>query len=376
MIRFSVPGGQCAVSKNGHLLYSRGFGYVDAQNPGQGHPPVVEPNALFRIASSSKPITAVAIMALIQTGALKLDDRAFDILHDFTPPPGQKPDPRLHTITVRQLLEHSSGFVNDPFDVQFDGLRIAADVFGQPRPATNVDCVRYMMGRPLGFAPGTSYSYSNAGYNALGRIIEHITKLPYGEAVNELVLTPLRIHGMALMTRTSPSHRLPNEVFYVDGAQYLDGYPIYEDDPEVRRYSYGGYDGTAIDAHGGWIANAADLCHFLNGVGGKSGKQILSRETVKIMLARPNNPFWKGKDHYYALGWNVTPGVVTLSHAGAITFGTASVVIRIPGEITMAAVFNHLDADIGAMVGGLGDGLRQVANGITMWPSHDIGPAA
>ena len=251
MTRFAVPGAQCAVSKDGRAVYSRGFGYVSGPDPSRKQLPEVQPDAIFRIASSSKSITAVAILALVQDGRLKLSDHAFTILSDYTPPPGKNPDPRLRFITVRQLLDHSSGFVDEPFDVQFGGLRLAADALGKPRPATNVDCIRYQMGRPLGFEPGTSYSYSNVGYNTLGRIIERITNATYGAAVNALILGPLGIRGMALMTRTSPSARLPREVSYFDGPHALGAYSIYEDDPSVQQYSYGGFDGTVIDAHGG-----------------------------------------------------------------------------------------------------------------------------
>jgi N-acyl-D-amino-acid deacylase len=174
---------------------------------------------------------------------------------------------------------------------------------------------------------------------------------------------------MALMTRTSPSSRLPHEVFYFDGPTSIEMYSIYDDDTNVRHYSYGGFDGTAIDAHGGWIASASDLCHFLNGVDGKSGRQILSPKIIKEMLARPDNPFWRGKETYYALGWNVTPGSTTMSHAGAIISGTCSVVARLPGEITLAAVCNHVSSEPGPMVAALGQGLQDTARSITSWPT-------
>jgi CubicO group peptidase (beta-lactamase class C family) len=368
--RWKIPGGQCAVAKDGAIVYSRGFGFVDAVRDGKPRPAAVEPSHVFRIASSSKPITAVAVMKLVQRGDLKLDQRAFDILSDLTPHSGAAPDPRLATIALRNLLDHSSGFVNDPFDPQFDGLRVAADLFSHPRPASSVDLIRYMMGRPLGFAPGTSYAYSNAGYNVLGRIIERVTKRSYGAAVQELVLSPLGITGLKLMTRTTPSARLPNEVSYFDGPNFLDSYSVYDDDPNVRQYADGGFDGSAIDAHGGWIASAADLVRFLNGVGGKTGPQILEPATVETMLARPNNPFYASRQKYYALGWDVDPGSVVMAHNGAITFGTLSSIMRLPGGVTVAAVFNHLDPDIAGILSDVVNGLRAVAKGVTTWPTH------
>jgi CubicO group peptidase (beta-lactamase class C family) len=372
MQNWSIPGGQCAVAKDGRLVYARGFGRVDQTTPGATPPPMVSPTAQFRIASSSKPITAVAVMRLIEQGRLGLEDRAFDILDDLSPPPGTPPDPRLHGITVRQLLEHSGGLDSTAVDPQFEYLRSAADAFHHPRPATHVDIIRYAMGQPLAFTPGTKHVYSNLGYNILGRVIEHRTKLSYGDAVRQLVLEPAGIKRMALMTRTSPQARLPDEVFYVDGSTVLPSWPIYEDDLEMRPFSYGAFDGSAIDAHGGWIANAIDLTRFLNAVGGATGTQLLAPPTVATMLARPDLPQWRDTDHFYALGWSVAPGRVEMTHNGALTYGTYSTIARLPGGVTFAMLFNHLAADIAAMMTELQTQSLSALNAIQTWPERDL----
>lgn len=376
MQKWSVPGGQCAVAKDGRLAYARGFGTVDQTTNqttlGAPPPPTVSPAAQFRIASSSKPITAVAVMRLVEQGRLGLEDRAFDILGDFTPPPGATPDPRLHGITVRQLLEHSGGFDSTVVDPQFDYLRSAADALRHPRPATHVDIIRYAMGQPLGFTPGTKYIYSNLGYNILGRVIEHRTKLAYGDAVRQLVLQPAGVRRMALMTRSSPQARLPDEVFYVDGSTALVSWPIYEDDPAMRPLSYGLFDGSAMDAHGGWIANAIDLTRFLNAVGGSTGTQLLGPATVATMLARPDLTQWQGKDQFYACGWNVIPGKVEMSHSGALTYGTLSTVARLPGGVTFALLFNHLATDVPAMGKEAEQQAMSAIEAIQRWPQRDL----
>lgn len=372
MQRWSIPGGQCAVAKDGRLVYARGFGTVDQATAGAPPPPAVSPAEQFRIASSSKPITATAVMRLVEQGRLGLEDRAFDILNDLTPPPGATPDPRLRGITVRQLLEHSGGFDSTVTDPQFDYLRSAADAFHRPRPATHVDIIRYAMGQPLAFTPGTRHIYSNLGYNILGRVIERRTQLSYGDAVRQLVLQPAGVKRMALMTRTSPQARLPDEVFYVDGSAVLPSWPIYEDDPAIRPISYGSFDGSAIDAHGGWIANAIDLTRFLNAVGGSSGTQLLAPATVATMLARPDLPQWQGKDQFYALGWVAVPGRVEMTHNGALTYGTCSTVARLPGGITFAMLFNHLATDIAAMVTELQAQGVSAINAVQTWPEGDL----
>ena len=69
MRKYAIPGGAVAVLRDGKLLYARGFGYADVENKTP-----VQPDALFRIASVSKPITSAAIMKLVEEGKLKLDE--------------------------------------------------------------------------------------------------------------------------------------------------------------------------------------------------------------------------------------------------------------------------------------------------------------
>lgn len=373
MQKWEIPGGQCGIAKDGRLVYARGFGTVDQVTADAPPPLTVSPTALFRIASSTKPITAVAVLRLVEQGRLQLDDRAFEILHDLTPPAGAAPDPRLRSITIRHLLEHSSGLHSaEAGDPQFATLRSAADAFHHPRPATNVDIIRYMMGQPLVSTPGTEHVYSNLGYNVLGRVIEHQTKLSYGDAVRQLVLQPAGVKRMALMTRTSPEARLPDEVFYVDGRDWPPCWPIYEGDPEMRPYSYGSFDGSAVDAHGGWIANAIDLTRFLNAVGGSNGTQLLAPSTVATMLARPDLPQYQGKDkdRFYALGWNVVPGRIEMSHSGSLADSTYSVIERLPGGVTCAMVFNHFPSLDMAVE--LGERTVAAIEAVKIWPEKDL----
>jgi len=347
-------------------VYSRGFGFSD-----EARKTSVSPTARFRIASSSKPITAVGIMQLVERGKLHLDDKAFGILSHLTPPRGSTVDARLRHVTVRHLLEHSGGFDSSKVDPQFDALRIAAKIFGHAPPATHTDLIRYMMGKPLAFDPGTKFVYSNLGYNILGRIIEQVTNQSYGDYISQHVLEPAGARSMKLSTRTTPSARLPDEVHYWDGPDDIPCWPIYEDEEEWHTYSYGGFDGTAIDAHGGWIANASDLTHFLNAVGGSTGKQLLKAQTIKTMLARPSIPAYQGKSSFYALGWNVSERHI-MSHNGALTFGTLSMITRMNGGITFAMLFNHLDPDIASVLGELSTKSTAAINSIKSWPTHNL----
>ena len=105
MRKWSIPGGAVAVAKDGRLVLAHGYGLADRD---AGTP--VQPDSLFRIASLSKPITAAAILVLVERGRLDLDAKVLDILKSPGISPDKAADPRWKQITVRQLLFHTAGF--------------------------------------------------------------------------------------------------------------------------------------------------------------------------------------------------------------------------------------------------------------------------
>ncbi len=124
-----IPGGSLAIIKDGRVVYARGFGYADRKTKAP-----VEPTSLFRIASISKPFTAVAILQLVERGKLRLDDKPFELL-GLKPYAGKdaKPDPRLKQITVLELLHHTGGWDSiKSFDPMFRSVAIAK-AFGTSR---------------------------------------------------------------------------------------------------------------------------------------------------------------------------------------------------------------------------------------------------
>ena len=147
----------------------RGIGFQDS---GQTVP--LPNDAMFRIASVTKPITAAAIRHLIGTGALSLSDAIFDVgqsgggILNSAPFPSLG-DRRLDDITVEHLLLHQGGWDRDllGLDLTFLELSIASDM-GIESPPSRIDPVRWIMGQPLQFAPGTQTVYSNISFLLLG----------------------------------------------------------------------------------------------------------------------------------------------------------------------------------------------------------------
>src|SRR5205814_145249 len=141
-----LPGAAVAVTRGGRLVYARGFGYRDVENKKP-----IEPAALFRIASVSKPFTAVAVMQLVDAGKVNLDDPVLKYvkLEPFMPE-GGKPDERWAKVTVRQCLRHTGGWDRDRKG-GFDPIAVPGRITrvlklpGAPAPD---DIVRFMMGQP------------------------------------------------------------------------------------------------------------------------------------------------------------------------------------------------------------------------------------
>src|SRR3954469_25884516 len=216
MRKLAIPGGAVAVMRDGKLIYARGFGYADVENK-----TLVQPDALFRIASVSKPITAVAIMKLVEEGKLNLDDRVAPLIADLKPAPGATVDPRWEQITIRHLLNHTGGWdrtkPNGGFDPMFQSA-IAAAAVNAPAPASAETIIRYMKGKPLDFDPGEKFVYSNFGYCILGRVIERLSGMPYAEFVRTRVLQPVGANRTQL-GKTRITDALPEEVrYYYAGA--------------------------------------------------------------------------------------------------------------------------------------------------------------
>src|SRR3954463_10768239 len=189
MRKLAIPGGAVAVMRDGKLIYARGFGYADVENK-----TLVQPDALFRIASVSKTLTATAIMKLVEEGKLHLDDRVAPLIAHLTPAPGATVDPRWEQITIRNLLNHTGGWDRNKPNGGFDPIDrplIAAAAVNAPAPASSETLVRYMKGMPLDFNPGEKFAYSNFGFIILGRVIERVTGMRYEDFVRTRVLQPV-----------------------------------------------------------------------------------------------------------------------------------------------------------------------------------------
>lgn len=232
MQQFNIPGAQLAITRNEQLVYQRSYGLAD-----QSDNTPVDNESLFRIASISKPLTAIAVLKLAETNQLDLDDEVFGpgaLLGTQYGNGNYAND--IRQITVRHLLEHTSGWTNNPYDPMF---------------AFVTESQSFLIGemldnRPLVTSPGSTYSYSNFGYCVLGRVIEEVSGQSYEEYLKTAILSPIGISAMEIGGNTE-ADIFPKEVKYYDQENFS---------PYIMNV-------TRMDSHGGWIASATDLARFL-----------------------------------------------------------------------------------------------------------------
>jgi len=365
-----APGAALAVARHGRQVYARGFGLAvkEKKEP-------VDPHALFRIASISKPITAVTILQLVERKKLKLDDTVYGLLKlEPFEHPDIKFDPRWKQITVLQLLHHSGGFDSEKsFDPMFQGVRIAK-AFGTEPPAGAPAIIRYMMGLPLDFDPGKRYAYSNFGYCLLGRVIEKASGQSYEDYVCKEVLAPLGIHSMRL-GKTLPVDRAKGEVTYYEEQNRTGPSAFRSKRGQPVPLPYGAWNLEAMDSHGGWIASAPDMVRFAAAFANPERCKILKPRSIAIMFACPEGPAGlnkKGKPlaSYYACGWQVRPGKPepTYWHSGALD-GTSALLVHRHDGFTWAVLFNSgtdlQDRDLADEIDPL---VHEAVDAVKKWP--------
>lgn len=332
--KHNLPGATLAVAKDGVRVYSRGYGYADREAK-----QLMRPDTLLRISSITKPFTAVAVLQLIERGKLRFDDRVMDVLK--LRPPKKGFDQRWKKVTIRHLLEQRAGWDgekgNDPMFLS----PLIVRKLGGTHPAMPWTIIRYVLEEDLDFEPGERFGYANFNYCLLGRVIERVSGKTYEAYVKENVLAPLGIRRMRL-GRTLYIDRAKDEARYYTATK-----SVAVMGPFLGRQvpaPYGGFCLEAMDAHGGWIGSAGDLCDFACQVTSPERCKVLKPESVRSLFERPEGE--KGAV-YYGKGWVVRPfGNERFSawHDGTLEGSSALLVHRADG-VTFAVLFNWREKD-------------------------------
>ncbi|MBJ7220871.1 MULTISPECIES: serine hydrolase domain-containing protein [unclassified Brenneria] len=274
-----IVGAVIIIRHHGKALYRRAAGLADRES---GRP--MTEDALFRLASVSKPIVATAAMALVEQGRLGLDEDIRRWLPDFQP---RLANGDIPVITPRQLLSHTAGLSYRFFESDDHGAYARAGISDGLDDAqiTLAENLRRLASVPLLYPPGKAWGYSLA-MDVLGAVIEQVCNQPLGDAVRLLVTDPLHMDDTGFYTRDADRLVTP----YVNASpspyrlQEGDTVPLSEGSGGGVRFSLArAYNPQAFPSGGaGMIGTADDVSTLLETLR-QGGTPLLSADLVEEM---------------------------------------------------------------------------------------------
>jgi CubicO group peptidase (beta-lactamase class C family) len=298
----AIPGAAVAVTRGDRVLLVRGYGHTATDTPVTG-------NSLFRIASLSKSFTALAVMQLVDAGLLGLDDPVMEHLPEFA-----MADPRAGQVTVRQLLDHTSGITD----------AVVPDL-SRAQPNNPSDATTSLRSARLATTPGTTYSYANPNYQVAARLVEVLSGEPFGEYLRRHIFEPA---GMAATTSTATDDQPVRGL--ADGHLIAYGHAFTA--PAYRFYTAG---------DGGIVSSASDMARWLivNTNRGRTadGTQILTGRGMRRLhtASAPRSG--------YALGWGThgpTSAPTRLEHSGNLFTFTSEEALWPASGYAVVLLFN------------------------------------
>lgn len=295
--RDDLKGVVLLVARRGTIVLHEAYGWRDPEKTR-----AMEKDSLFRMASNTKPVIAAAVLQLAGASQLDLDDNAREHLPSFD-------NHRGAFITIRQLLSHTSGLRIGPI---FLRPLVEASDEHPDAPSLQVEVARFgEIGAEV--QPGTSYRYSNPGFNTLGALIEVASEMPLKQYLRERIYAPLGMVDSG-NHESDADHARMSCVFRRgrDGAWGIDWQPGDPPDYPFPR------------ASGGMISTARDyavFCQtFLNG-GVYGGERILGEAAVAEATSPQTRHVYTEqelaeRESFYGFGWRVTSEGV-YSHGGS-----------------------------------------------------------
>jgi CubicO group peptidase (beta-lactamase class C family) len=276
-----ISGAVTLVARKGRIAHFEAHGLmdIDSKRP-------MQKDAIFRLASMSKPITGVAILMLMEEGKIRLTDPVSKFIPEFKNMKvavvresagggrgvAASAEPQFYTIpanreiTVRDLLSHVSGLVSGPIS------SAEAVKLGRKPTDTLADYIPRLGAVPLEFQPGSRWSYSpGAGFDTLGRIVEIISGQSFDQFLRQRIFDPLEMSSTTFYPGSDRALRVAS--MYRKSGQGLEKQP---NEPSKVYFS----------GAGGLSAPAEDYAQFgqmLSNGGVLNGKRLLSPKTVELM---------------------------------------------------------------------------------------------
>ncbi len=302
-----ISGAVTLVETRDRVVSLEAVGESDLAN----HTPM-KTDSVFWIASMTKPITATAVMMLLDEGKLSIDDPVGKFLPELAHL--KTADGAEHVVTLKHLLTHSSGLADSTHE---EGLAAK----------TLADLIPHFPERPLHFVPGSKWSYSQAGINSLGRIVEVVSGESFDQFLQKRLFDPLAMKDTTFCPTRVQVARLAKS-YKLENGELHEARPMLPESGDPANHQH--YPAP----NGGLYSTASDYGRFLRMVlngGSLDGHQYLKPETVKLMTSIQSGTLQTGftPGNGWGLGWCVvrepqgvsealSPG--SFGHGGA--FGT------------------------------------------------------
>ena len=314
------------VARKGKIVHFEAVGQRGAEN----EQPLAK-DALFRIFSMSKPITAVAAMMLYEEGKFRLYDPVADFVPELASPKvlvdGEEV-PAENTMTMRHLLTHTAGLSYgfnpmDPLDQRYREAQLFA--------AEDLDGFAERLGAlPLAFEPGERWHYSVA-VDVTGLVVQRLSGMSFDAFLKERIFDPLGMEDTFFNVPEEKRHRfLPNHTWNRQEEKLVQIPEVEGDDPDAfARYR----DTRMFSGGGGLVSTTIDYARFAEMVrrGGElDGARLLSPKTVDFMTAnhlpaalggagRGEDPAELQNNRFgFGLGWGINTDVVASGVVGSV----------------------------------------------------------
>ena len=319
-----IAGAVTMVVRHGRVAWFKSQGMMDRE-AGKA----MQPDAMFRICSMTKPITSVAVMMLYEEGRFLLDDPVSKYLPEFKnpkvlvkPAKGEPYSiPATKGITIRDLLRHTSGITyqwNGDLGPMYESAGVASGLLQYD--GTIGDSVKHLAGLPLLFNPGDRFEYS-LGVDVLGRLVEVVSGKPLDEFFRTRIFEPLGMKDTYFFPPDNKLDRLATAyTYYPDkGLNRFPDTPIQEGS-FVYSADYPSRGPKKLFSGGaGLVSTARAYARFCQMMldGGKVGNtRLLSRKSVELMTHDQLGKI--GPDQGFGLGFGVDGVKEPLSELGSV----------------------------------------------------------
>jgi len=321
-----IAGAVALVARRGQAAYFKALGQQDRE---AGRP--MRTDAIFRIASMTKPITSVAVLMLYEEGHFQLKDPISRYLTEFTRPQvlvdhdPNRTVPAKREITIHDLLTHTSGITYQWDPVLGPLYKRAGVAHGLlPENTDLAHSVRALAGLPLLHQPGEAWTYG-LSVDVLGRLVEVVSGMSLEDFLNERILQPLDMHDTCFYLPPDKAERLATVyaarpgggLKRLDHEHMEEGPFVYSADYPVsgpRKYFSGG---------AGLCSTAADYARFMQMLlnkGELDGVRLLSPKTVELMTTDHVGPL--RREGGFGLGVSVTRSLAESMESGSVgTYG-------------------------------------------------------